>query len=120
MKLRMQGDSLRLRLTRSEVAGLHERGMVEETAHFVGGNGLTYRIRKGAGDDVRAELTDGTITVHVPAGTVDSWATSDEVGIGARDGVLRIAIEKDFRCLTRPREEDEPDAYPHPAEELTC
>jgi hypothetical protein len=29
---------------------------------------------------------------------------------------MRIAIEKDFRCLTRPREQDEPDAYPHPAE----
>jgi hypothetical protein len=30
--------------------------------------------------------------------------------------MLSIAIEKDFRCLTRPREEEEPDAYPHPAE----
>jgi hypothetical protein len=121
MKLRIQGDSLRLRLTRTEVAGLHDRGVVEDTAHFAGGPGLTYRVRKsGGGDGIRAELTDRTITVQVPAGAVEAWATSDEVGLAARDGVLRILIEKDFRCLTRPREEDEPDAYPHPVEQASC
>jgi hypothetical protein len=54
--------------------------------------------------------------IGVPAPTVVAWANSDDVGIAVRDGILRIAIEKDFRCLTRPKEEDEPDAYPHPAE----
>jgi hypothetical protein len=121
MKLRIQGDSLRLRLTRSEVAGLHESGVVEETAHFLGGQGLTYRIRKSSGNEgICAQLADGTITVHVPSGAVEAWATSDDVGLAARAGVLRIAIEKDFRCLTRSREEDEADAYPHPAEQLSC
>jgi len=115
MKLRIQGESLRFRLTRLEVARLHESGMVEETAHFGAGRSLTYRIRKGAGGDMRAELAEGAITVHVPAGIADGWAASEEVGIDARDGVMRIAIEKDFRCLTHSRE-DEPDAYPHPAE----
>jgi hypothetical protein len=116
MKLRIQGNSLRFRLTRSEVARLYEDGTIAETTHFGVGHSLTYRLRKaGAGTGVRAELADGVITVSAPASAVDSWATSDEVGIAARDGVLRIAIEKDFRCLTR-REEDEVDAYPHPVE----
>ena len=115
MKLRIQGNSLRFRLTRSEVARLHESAVVEETAHFSVESGLTYGIRKGAGGDIRVEWTDGAITVHVPASLVDGWASSDDVGINARDGQMRIAIEKDFRCLTRPRE-DEQDAYPHPAE----
>ena len=117
MKLRIQGNSLRLRLTRSEVAGLHDTGFVEQTTSFAGGRTLTYGIRtRGRGARIHAELTNGSITVEVPASTVVSWATSDEVGITARDGMLSIAIEKDFRCLTRPREEDELDAYPHPAE----
>ena len=115
MKLRIQGNSLRFRLTRSEVARLHESAFVEETACFSIGSELTYRIRKGAGGDIRAELTEGAITVHVPATVADGWAASDEVGINARNGPMRIAIEKDFRCLTRPRE-DEQDAYTHPAE----
>jgi len=117
MKLRIQGSSLRLRLTRSEVAGLHEGGVVEQTAKFATGSVLTYRVRtRDSGGSIRAELADGAITVNVPAPTVTAWATSDDVGITARDGMLSIAIEKDFRCLTRPREEDEPDVYPHPAE----
>ena len=90
---------------------------MEQTTNFAGGCALTYRIRKRFdGDRICAELRDAAITVHVPVPTVATWATSDEVGITAREGELRIAIEKDFRCLTRPREEDEPDAYPHPAE----
>jgi hypothetical protein len=119
MKLRIQGNSLRLRLTRSEVARLQESGAVEETAHFGVGRSLTYRIEKRADGGISAGLTDGKITVHVPAATVEAWATSDEVGITARDGVMSIAIEKDFRCLTRPNE-DEPDAYPHPSEHSNC
>jgi hypothetical protein len=120
MKLRIQGNSLRFRLTRSEVTRLREDGIVAETAHFGVGRSLTYRIRKcSIGAGVRAELEDGVITVQVPAGSVDKWATSDEVGIAARQSVLKIALEKDFRCLTR-REEDEADAYPHPVEQASC
>jgi hypothetical protein len=119
MKLRIQGNSLRFRLTRSEVARLHESAIVEETANFSVESGLTYRIRKGTGGDIRAELIEGAITVHVPSAVIDGWATSEDVGINARDGQMRIAIEKDFRCLTR-REEDEADAYPHPVEHPSC
>jgi hypothetical protein len=120
MKLRIQGNSLRFRLTHSEVATLDEDGLIAETTHFGAGHPLTYRLRKETdGADVRAELADAVITVSAPAGEVHKWATSDEVGIITRDGVLKIAIEKDFRCLTR-REEDEADAYPHPAEQASC
>lgn len=120
MKLRIQGNSLRYRLTRPEVARLRENGAIEETAHFAG-QPLMYRIRKGApGTQVRAELLDGSLTVDAPAGMIDAWAASDEVGIAARDGAMKIAIEKDFRCLTRRAEEEEVGAYPHPAERTSC
>jgi hypothetical protein len=119
MKLRIQGNSLRFRLTRSEVAKLYEDGAIAETTDFGVVHSLTYRLQKAAGGaDVRAELADGAITVSAPGSMVDKWATSDEVGIAGRDGILRIAIEKDFRCLTR-REEDEVDAYPHPVEQAS-
>jgi hypothetical protein len=120
MKLRIQGNSIRFRLTRSEVARFSEDGLVAETTDFGAGHRLTYRLRKEAGGvDVRAELADGVITVSAPARIVERWATSDEVGIATRGDVLRIDIEKDFRCLTR-REEDEADAYPHPVEQAVC
>jgi uncharacterized protein DUF7009 len=89
---------------------------VEETAQFSAEKKLQYRIQTGAGTDIRAELTGGTITITVPVGDVAAWATSDEVGLNARDGDLRIALEKDFRCCTGRTEQDKPNAYPHPAE----
>ena len=120
MKLRIQGNLLRLRLTRSEVARLQEYGIVEETAQFKADGPLTYGVQKcPGGGAVQADLQNGIITVHIPAGAVEGWAASDDVGLYAQDGPLKVAIEKDFRCLTRPKEEDGQDAYPHPAEQFT-
>lgn len=45
MKLRLQGNSLRLRLTRSEVVRLNGHGSVEEAASFGSGGSLIYRIQ---------------------------------------------------------------------------
>jgi hypothetical protein len=115
MKLRLQGNSLRLRLTRSEVARLRDQGVVEEAAFFNSGGNLTYRIRDCEGTEpICADFGGGAISVLIPAETVRSWADGDAVGLYAQDGALRIAVEKDFRCLTRV--EEEPDAYPHPAQ----
>jgi uncharacterized protein DUF7009 len=115
MKLRVQGNSLRLRLTRSEVARLDEQGSVEEAASFSSGGSLTYRIQTHASTQpVHADFSGGAITLFIPTETVRAWAAGDEVGLYAQDEALRIAIEKDFRCLTRAAEEL--DAFPHPAE----
>jgi hypothetical protein len=114
MKLRIQGNSLRLRLTKPEVARLSSHGMVEAVVSFRSGDSLTYRIQSRAGSEpLGADYSGGAITVTAPTGTVRAWANGDEVGIYAQDGDLKIAVEKDFRCLTRT--EEEPDAYPNPA-----
>ena len=45
MKLRLNGNSLRLRLTRPEVTQLREAGAVEQSVDFGLGTVLTYRIQ---------------------------------------------------------------------------
>ena len=45
MKLRLQGNSVRLRLTRSEVERLRETGLVEESVDFGAGAALAYRLQ---------------------------------------------------------------------------
>ena len=115
MKLRLQGNSLRLRLGRSEVAQLRDTGAVEESVSFKSGRSLVYRVRCCAGAaPLQADFAGGIVTVDISAENARTWASSDDVGLYAQDGGLRIAVEKDFRCLTRPQEE--PDAFPHPAE----
>jgi hypothetical protein len=116
MKLRIQGNSLRLRLTQPEVTLLHRDGAVEETVQFRGDAKLIYRLQKSAGDgEIEANLAGATVSITIPARAVDAWATSNGVRIEARDGALNIAIEKDFRCLSRSAGE-EPDAFPNPAQ----
>jgi hypothetical protein len=115
MKLRLEGDSLRFRLGRSEVARLRDDRAVEETVSFNTGDSLTYRIQTQPGAELlRAEFSSGLITVSMSTNTAQAWASGDQVGLYAQDGKLSIAVEKDFRCLTRTT--PEPDAFPNPAE----
>lgn len=115
MKLRLQGNSLRLRLGRSEVELLRDGGTVEESVSFKSLARLVYRVRsRPQAEPLQAEFADGIVTVDISAERALAWASGDEVGVYASDGGLRIAVEKDFRCLTRGQEE--PDAFPHPAD----
>jgi hypothetical protein len=116
MKLRLQSNSVRLRLTRSEVERLRDTALVEASVDF-GGEVLAYRLQsKAEQGPVGAAFRQGIVTVSVATEVAQAWAASDEVGIYAQSGVLAISIEKDFRCLTRPLDRQEPDAYPHPGE----
>lgn len=119
MKLRMKGNSVRLRLTRSEVARLGAGGPVEEVAEFGPGEILRYGIQPAKGPErLRASFESGTVRVMVSSDRIQQWASSGEVGIYGDAGPIQIAIEKDFRCLTRPEERFDPDVYPHPDADL--
>lgn len=139
MKLRIQDNSLRLRLTRSEVERLSERGEVTAAAGFAHGRVLRYVVksagpedRVGAHFDAGADAPAGnrsdvvTIVVTVPAGEVRDWAASDRVSIRGSeplegDDALAILVEKDFACLSPREGEDESDMFPHPRQgEETC
>lgn len=113
MKLRIQGNSLRLRLTRKEVAQLRDRSSVESSIVFAPGHTLFYLL-EGSFDVkvVTADFEGQVIHVTVPTQMMTEWAESEQVSIEApsQDGVL-LVIEKDFHCLHQAREQD-PDAYP--------
>lgn len=118
MKLRIRGDSIRLRLTQSEVKRLAEDGRVEESTHFGPDERFTYAIAFGGGDTLSATLSARGIEVTVPGDVARAWATGDSVGLeGARElgegKTLRILVEKDFACLTKRPNEDDADAFPN-------
>jgi hypothetical protein len=118
MKLRIRGDSLRLRLTQPEVATLGEGGSVEESTSFGPGASLTYAVR-ATGTNVAATLGASRIEVTIPTATAKAWAAADDVGIEAlqpasEGRTLRILVEKDFACLTKRPHEDDADAFPNP------
>lgn len=117
MKLRLRDDSLRLRLNRNEVAGLNETGLAESRTALSPGSALVYRVRLSPrATQPEVFFEQGVIAIDIPELAGRLWATSEEVGIYATTAWgLRIAIEKDFRCLDAgARDEDESNAYDHP------
>jgi hypothetical protein len=117
MKLRVRGDSIRLRLTQSEVSALIEQGLVEESTAFGPGMSFVYSLRLG--EKGGAALTPARIEVYVPAEVARAWAASDAVTIevtqdASAGRTLRILVEKDFACLTKRPHEDDTDAFPNP------
>jgi hypothetical protein len=118
MKLRIHGNTLRLRLTRSEVARFAEQGHLEDAIEFAPNARFTYSLeRSNDAGAPRALYEDGRLRIQVPSAEADEWAGTDRVGISGGESVA-IAIEKDFKCMHGDREE-EADAYPNPLESLT-
>jgi hypothetical protein len=115
MKLRIQGNSLRLRVTQKEVANLRDRGRVESFIEFSPGQALVYRLDSSFhAKSVEAAFDGQTIRITVPEQVMADWVTSDQVSIEASSSAgLRLLIEKDFQCL-HGRGELDRDAYSHP------
>ena len=115
MNLRIQGNSLRLRVTQTEVAQLKDGWLVESFIEFGSASPLIYRLETSDFLPTVAATFDGqTIRVSVPAQTMTEWVEGDQVGIEAiSENSLGVLIEKDFQCRHKVGEQD-PDAYPHP------
>jgi hypothetical protein len=128
MKLRISGNSVRLRLTQGEVAEFAESGSVEDRIEFGGESNphLSYAVKtEGGAEKVSAKFEDGRISVIIPQAVADEWSQTEQVGIRGEQNLpsgktLRILIEKDFACLTPRPEEDESDNFPHPKSEKNC
>jgi len=127
MKLRIRDNSIRLRLTRSEVDVFCSEGLLSSAVHFPDGAKIVYSVESSpASVKPMARYANNTISVRVPETTVREWAKSEQVSISSEqaldDGrVLSVLIEKDFACLTPREGEDESDMFPHPKEgQETC
>jgi hypothetical protein len=127
VKLRIQGNSLRLRVSQSELARFTETGCLQETIYFGPGVGsaLTYLlVRDSRVGSLDVEAAPGRVTVLLPAESARSWWSSEQVGIagevdlGVR-GVLSVLVEKDFACLDRSGEENA-DTFPNPLTSHVC
>jgi hypothetical protein len=114
MKLRIQGNSLRLRVTQKEVARVRDGGRVESFIEFAPGRSPIYLLESSPNTATMSATFDGhAIRVTIPMHQMTDWVESDRVGIEACSPAgMQLLVEKDFQCLHRSVEQ-EPDAYPH-------
>ncbi len=119
MKLRLRGNSLRLRVNRREVEGLVTGAALKEQVHFPGDACISYVLESSKESQPQACFEQGVIRILAPATLIQNWATGDSVGIyfdlPANGASLAVAIEKDLECVDSAPEERDPDAFPRTA-----
>jgi hypothetical protein len=120
MKLRLLDDSIRLRLSRSEVAAADAEGTVEGRTRFPDGSAFAFALEALPVGEADAAFEAGRLVVRLAATRIAAWA-NDEQAVSLRaelelpDGRhLKVLVEKDFQCVTPRGDEDQSDLFPNP------
>jgi hypothetical protein len=121
VKLRIDGDSLRLRLNRSDIEQFRQTGVCTESLRFGSDSRLTYMLETSSELTAMAtEYRQDCIRVLVPVAMAQEWVGSDQISL-SRDCVdgeaPSLLIEKDFQCLHRDSTNPNYDAeaFPNPS-----
>ncbi|MCM4153105.1 hypothetical protein DHD05_16055 [Arenibacter sp. N53] len=118
MKIRIKGNSIRYRLSKTEVENFSREGYVIERTEFKD-QIFNYELRShNLISNLDADFKNDTISMYLPEKDKNDWATSDRVGfqysITLGNGKeLFLLLEKDFVCLDETIE-DQSDNYPNP------
>ena len=118
MKIRIKGNSIRYRLTKTEVEAFCSIGYVAERTKF-NTNVFTYELKAISGiSQLEANFTNNTVTLYLPENQKHNWHKNTKVGFENKMSTptgeeLYLLVEKDFVCLDV-RDEDESDNYPNP------
>jgi hypothetical protein len=116
MKLRIKGNSLRLRVSPSEMEQLLQSGRVEETIYFGADEGarLTYALEHSAqAEAMTIRYRPQEVTVLVSSREARNWAESNGVGLWATgSGMGRSSLpSKRLRLPDKARLEND-DTFP--------
>ena len=118
MKIRIKGNSLRIRLSKTEVGSLSSGSVLKDATSFIY-NTLYYQVMPvNNSSSMRADFEHNTITLYVPQQLLEGWADDSRVGFESEMQVsnlqhLRLLLEKDFKCLDT-TVEDQSDFYENP------
>jgi hypothetical protein len=119
MKIRIKGNSLRLRLVQAEVRKISDGKYIIEETWFGPNTKFTYVLGSSAYlTEPEARFDSDGMTVLLPATIAEPWYTNDQITIAhlmdnGHPGGLKLLIEKDFACLDH-TDEDQSDQYPNP------
>lgn len=116
MKIRIKGNSIRLRLTKTDIQNLKENGIVEEKTIL--GTEEIFKYSLVVDDKIStisAEFQAGKITVFLSEKEADILTETDEITVegsqnnGEEKGLF-LLVEKDLQCLDITHE-DQTDMY---------
>jgi hypothetical protein len=118
MKIRIKDNSVRFRLTKSEVKQLCEEKLISSATSFNKAS-LIYAIEVRENiTELSADFENNKITLFFPATEATTWYESDLItyqnNMLLDNGIaLKLLLEKDFVCLDH-SDEDQSDNYENP------
>ena len=118
MKIRIKLNSIRFRLTKTEVSILASNGYLEEQTIFPN-NKFVYALQSiDEATELSATISNNRITMFVPSSFLIGWPQNNVVGTEtnmpvAESKTLYLLLEKDFVCLDETTE-DQGDNFENP------
>lgn len=119
MKIRIKENSIRYRLTKTDIKNFGKNGFIEEKTEFLKDPSFVYRLEmKDDITNIEASFSNNRISVFVPEKIAKEWITTDIIGFDNKMNIgngkeLFLLIEKDFACLDH-TQEDQSDNYLNP------
>ncbi|HET6569652.1 MAG TPA: hypothetical protein VFG50_16925 [Rhodothermales bacterium] len=119
MKLRIQDNTLRLRLDRVDLAAFQATGRVEATTAFGPRTVFRYALERSSEvDRLTARMDNNRIVTYIPEEMAEEWTQTDRVSLEAEQAVeegtyLHILVEKDIGCLHTSPGTTEEKAFTH-------
>ena len=118
MKIRLNKNTVRLRLNRSEVEKFGSEAQIEESTALLP-LGFVYALKSDNGiNALKIEFERNRITIYVPHVLGKEWVKTERVGIenwvdGFNGEKIQLLVEKDFKCLDHTAE-DQSDNFENP------
>lgn len=117
MKIRIKENSVRFRLTPTEVKKFCKEGIIEESTQFSSST-FTYGVKQKQIENLQVDFNGNAITLYVPENFAKDWYDNNVVGLDYHEelsdgSTFFLLLEKDFACLDNTHE-DQTDKYPNP------
>lgn len=104
MKLRISGNSLRLRLSPTDLDTIRRDGRMECWTGFGPGHRFVYALETSPEvDGLVADFEQDALTITMPQAWIDEWDEDERVGFEAMQPIdgdqhLHVQVEKDLAC----------------------
>jgi len=95
MKLRIQPDSLTLRLSPEELQTFSENGLLSQTTRLSIGE-VRVRLQAESCEQIEASFEEGAFTFSLPERHLTKWLNSSKIGYSSELDETTITIEKDL------------------------
>ncbi|WP_312191891.1 DUF7009 family protein [Sphingobacterium sp.] len=112
MKIRIKDNSVRLRLTMSEIDQLGNTGEVACRTEFIN-QPLVYRILQTDTEALVTSFIENEIITELSANMIKELVETERIGFEGQSGPVKILVEKDFACIDNTME-DQSDNFPNP------